>query len=90
MAHELKDALAGGGDAIQVVERRPDVRVLETQGKSVAMLLYLNKDTRAAQPGVLEQDVRATYSFAHGLGAGLASPHGKQHTCGSCAAWEAA
>jgi hypothetical protein len=71
MAHELKDALAGGGDAIQVVERRPDVRVLETQGKSVAMLLYLNKDTRAAQPGVLEQDVRATYSFAHGLGAGL-------------------
>merc|ERR1711965_754684 len=29
MAHELKDALAGGGDAIQVVERRPDARLLE-------------------------------------------------------------
>ena len=71
MAHELNDALAGGGDAIQVVERRPDVRVLEAQGKSVVMLLYLNKDTWAAQPGVLEHDVRATYSFAHGLGAGL-------------------
>ena len=71
MAHELNDALAGGGDAIQVVERRPDMRVLEAQGKSVAMLLYLNKDTWAAQPGKLERDVRATYSFAHGLGAGL-------------------
>jgi hypothetical protein len=35
------------------------------------MLLYLNKDTWAAQPGKLERDVRATYSFAHGLGAGL-------------------
>ena len=71
MAHELNDALAGGGDAIQVVERRPDMRVLEAQGKSVAMLLYLNKDTWAAQPGVLEHDVRTTHSFAHGLGAGL-------------------
>jgi hypothetical protein len=71
MAQELNNALAGGGDAIQVVERRPDARVLEAQGKSVAMLLYLNKDTWAAQPGVLEHDVRATYSFAHGLGAGL-------------------
>ena len=71
IAHELNDALAGDGDAIQVVERRPDVRVLEAQGKSVAMLLYLNKDTWAAQPGKLERDVRATYSFAHGLGAGL-------------------
>ena len=71
MAHELKDALAGGGDAIHVVERRPDARQLEAQGKSVAMLLYLNKDTWATQPGVLEHDVRATYSFAHGLGAGL-------------------
>jgi len=50
MAHELKDALAGGGDAIQVVERRPDVRVLETQGKSVAMLLYLNKESRTHGP----------------------------------------
>jgi hypothetical protein len=71
MAQELKDALAGGGDAIHVVERRPDVRSLEAQGKSVVMLLYLNKDTWAAQPGVLEHDVRATHSFAHGLGAGL-------------------
>ena len=71
MAHELKDALAGGGDAIQVVERRPDARVLEAQGTSVAMLLYLNKDTWAPQPGVLERDVRATSSFSHGLGAGL-------------------
>jgi len=71
MAHELNDALAGGGDAIQVVERRPDMRVLEAQGKSVAMLLYLNKDTWAAQPGVLEHDVRTTHSFAHGLGAGM-------------------
>jgi hypothetical protein len=71
MAHELKDALAGGGGAIQVVERRPDARGLEAQGKSVVMLLYLNKDTWAAQPGVLEHDVRATYRFAHGLGAGL-------------------
>ena len=71
MAHELKDALAGGGDAIHVVERRPDARQLEAQGKSVAMLLYLNKDTWAARPNVLEHDVRATYSFAHGLGAGL-------------------
>ena len=35
------------------------------------MLLYLNKDTWAAQPNVLEHDVRHTYSFAHGLGAGL-------------------
>ena len=88
MAHELNDALAGGGDAIQVVERRPDMRVLEAQGKSVAMLLYLNKDTWAAQPGVLEHDVRTTHSFAHGLGAGIVrmasnmrshAPHGKQH-----------
>ena len=71
MAHELKDALAGGGDVIHVVERRPDARQLEAQGKSVAMLLYLNKDTWATQPGVLEHDVRATCSFAHGLGAGL-------------------
>ena len=70
MAHELKDALPGGGGAIQVVERRPDARQLEAQGKSVAMLLYLNKETWAT-PDVLEHDVRATYSFAHGLGAGL-------------------
>ena len=70
MAHELKDALPGGGDAIQVVERWPDARVLEAQGTSVAMLLYLNKDTWAAQPGVLERDVRATNSFSHGLGTG--------------------
>ena len=35
------------------------------------MLLYLNQDTWAAQPRVLEHDVRHTYSFAHGLGAGL-------------------
>ena len=71
MAHELKHALASAGDAIQVVERRPDVQVLEAQGKSVVMLLYLNKDAWVAQPGVLEHDVRATHSFAHGLGAGL-------------------
>ena len=66
MARELQAALAGGGDAIQVVERKPNA-----QGKSAAMLLYLNKDTWAAQPEVLEHDVRLTYSFAHGLGAGL-------------------
>ena len=66
MAHELKDALAGGGDAIQVVEERPNVRVLEAQGKSVAMLLYLNKDTWVVPPGVLEHDVRAA-----GFGVGL-------------------
>ena len=66
MAHELKDALVGGGDAIQVVEERPNVRVLEAQGKSVAMLLYLNKDTWVVPPGVLEHDVRAA-----GFGAGL-------------------
>ena len=71
MAQELKDALAGGGDAIHVVERRPDAQVLEAQGKSVVMLVYLNKDTWAAQPSLLEHDVRATHSFAHGLGAGL-------------------
>jgi len=59
MAHELKDALVGGGDAIQVVEERPNVRVLEAQGKSAAMLLYLNKNTWGARPGVLEHDVRA-------------------------------
>ena len=51
MAHELKDALPGGGDAIQVVERWPDARVLEAQGKSVAMLLYLNKDTQYRSAG---------------------------------------
>ena len=71
VAHELKDALEGHGGGIQVVERRPNVRSLEAQGKSVVMLLYLNKDTWAAQPDVLEHDVRATYSFSHGLGAGL-------------------
>ena len=71
VAHELKDALASSGGTIQVVERRPDVRLLEAQGKSAVMLLYLNKDTWAAQPSVLEHDVRATYSFAHGLGASL-------------------
>ena len=87
MAHELKDALAGGGDAIQVVERRPDARVLEAQGTSVAMLLYLNKDTWAAQPGVLERDVRATCSFGHGLGAGLVRMASNMR---SCVAWEAA
>ena len=42
------------------------------EGKSAVMLLYLNKDTWAARPSVLEHDVRNTYSFAHGLGAGLA------------------
>jgi hypothetical protein len=71
VAHELKDALASGGGTIRVLERRPDVRLLEAQGKSAVMLLYLNKDTWAAQPSVLEHDVRATYSFAHGLGASL-------------------
>ena len=71
MARELQDALAGGGDAIQVVERKPNARLLDAQGQSAAMLLYLNKDTWAAQPEVLEHDVRLTYSFAHGLGAGL-------------------
>ena len=71
MARELQDALAGGGDAIQVVERKPNAQLLDAQGKSAAMLLYLNKDTWAAQPEVLEHDVRLTYSFAHGLGAGL-------------------
>ena len=38
MAHELKDALASAGDAIQVVERQPDVQVLEAEGKSVVTL----------------------------------------------------
>ena len=71
IAQELEDALAGGGGAIQKVERRPDARRLDAQGESVAMLLYLNKDTWAAQPSVLEHDVRNTYSFAHGLGAGM-------------------
>ena len=73
IAQELEDALAGGGGAIQKVERRPDARRLDAQGKSVAMLLYLNKDTWAdqASASVLENDVRNTYSFAHGLGAGL-------------------
>ena len=71
MAHELKAALVGGADAIQVVEQRPNAKLLDAQGRSAAMLLYLNKDTWAAQPRVLEHDVRNTYSFAHGLGAGL-------------------
>ena len=70
-ARELQDALAGGGDAIQVVEGKPNSQLLDAQGQSAAMLLYLNKDTWAAQPEVLEHDVRLTYSFAHGLGAGL-------------------
>ena len=70
MAHELKHALASAGDAIQVVERQPDVQVLEAEGKSVVMLLYLNKDTWA-EPRALEHDVRATHNFAHGLGASL-------------------
>ena len=80
MAHEFKDALAGGGDAIQVVERRPDVRALEAQGKSATMLLYLNKDTWAAQPGVLERDVRS----ATRLGLKIVMVHENDKTKGGC------
>merc|ERR1719181_2710936 len=71
IAQELADALASGGHAIRVVERKPNALLLDAQGESVAMLLYLNKDTWAAQPSALEHDVRNTYSSAHGLGAGL-------------------
>ena len=71
IAQELTRSLASGSHVVRVVERRPNARLLDAQGESVAMLLYLNKDTWAAQPSVLEHDVRNTYSFAHGLGAGL-------------------
>ena len=71
IAQELTRSLASSGHAVRVVERRPNARLLDAQGESAAMLLYLNKDTWAAQPSVLEHDVRNTYSFAHGLGAGL-------------------
>ena len=57
MAHELKAALVGGADAIQVVEQRPNAKLLDAQGRSAAMLLYLNKDTWAAQPRVLVQQL---------------------------------
>ena len=71
IAQELTSSLASGGHMVRVVERKPNARLLDAQGESAAMLLYLNKDTWAGQPSVLEHDVRNTYSFAHGLGAGL-------------------
>ena len=71
IAQELTRSLASGSHVVRVVERRPNARLLDAQGESAAMLLYLNKDTWAGQPSVLEHDVRNTYSFAHGLGAGL-------------------
>ena len=37
----------------------PDVQALKKNGKSAAMLLYLNKDTWVEQGEVLERDVRA-------------------------------
>ena len=71
IAQELAEALASGGHAVRVVEQKPNAKLLDAQGESVAMLLYLNQDTWAAQPSALEHDVRYTNSFAHGLGAGL-------------------
>ena len=77
-AQELAAAMAGGEQMIRVVTRKPDVKALEGNGESVAMLLYLNKETwvEPNQGKLLERDVRLTNNFAHGfaheLGAGLA------------------
>ena len=77
-AQELALALAGGQKMIRVVTRKPNVKALEANGESVAMLLYLNKNTwlEPNQGKLLERDVRLTNNFAHGfaheLGAGLA------------------
>mgnify|MGYP001256191413 CR=1 FL=1 len=59
VAKELVTAMAGNGAAIRVVDTIPDVQALKENGESVAMLLYLNKDTWVEQGEVLERDVRA-------------------------------
>ena len=59
IAQELEDALAAGGAVIRVVDRKPQVPVLNANGENAAMLLYLNKDTWIQQGEVLERDVRA-------------------------------
>lgn len=68
LAQELAGSLASGGAAIRVVDRKPNVQALIAAGESAVMLLYLNEDTWVEQSKELERDVRATNSFAQGLG----------------------
>ena len=42
-ARELQAELVGGEESIRVVTNKPHKRALDSQGESVAMLLYLNK-----------------------------------------------
>ena len=76
-AQELATAVAGGAESIRVVTRKPYLKALEGNGESVAMLLYLSKETwvEPNQSKLLERDVRLTNNFAHGfaheLGGGL-------------------
>ena len=59
VAKELMVSMASNGAAIRVVVTMPDVKALEKNGESAAMLLYLNKDTWVEQGEVLGRDVRA-------------------------------
>jgi hypothetical protein len=59
VAKELMISMASNGAAIRVVDTMPDVKALEENGESAAMLLYLNKATWVEQSEELERDVRA-------------------------------
>eukprot|EP00964_Phaeocystis_antarctica_P014198 scaffold7814_cov70-Phaeocystis_antarctica.AAC.6 len=67
VAEELVTSMASNGAAIRVVDTMPDMQALKYNGESVAMLLYLNKDTWVEQGEVLERDVRAARTLQAGL-----------------------
>ena len=68
IANELAASMANNSAAIRVVESQSDaMQALKANDESVAMLLYLNKDTWVEQGEVLERDLRAAREMQAGL-----------------------
>ena len=83
IAKELMASMANNSATIRVVESQPDVmQALKANDESVAMLLYLNKDTWVEQGEVLERDVRAAREMQAGLKVILV--HENDKTKGGC------
>ena len=83
IAKELATSMASNSATIRVVESQPDVmQALEANDESVAMLLYLNKDTWVEQGEVLERDLRTAREMHAGLKIILV--HENDKTKGGC------
>ena len=83
IAKELMASMANNSATIRVVESQPDVmQALKANDESVAMLLYLNKDTWVEQGEVLERDLRTARDMHAGLKIILV--HENDKTKGGC------